>query len=375
MALTDIFSESKQPLETVLGLYFTKAEKDVWEEIAPDLLSFSFTDSETNTADSLSITLKDETGKWAKRWNPDPGERVKAYIKQKVNGKVSGTLSCGKFFVDTMKVQGAPRIFEMGAVSIPLNKSIRKRIKSKAWEKTTLKKIATAIADEANIKLFWDSETDPEYDRVDQKKESDLKMISRLCDEAGLSLKVTDDKLVIFDQHSYENKKPIKTITLGESPVLNYSFETCQSDLYKSVTVSYRSPKKKKKGKAGGYTFDLKTGRKVTKKKTSNPAVFTYTATDPAADENGQEYYLKSRCTSIDEAKRKATAMLRKLNRRGVTGDLSVIGDVDLVAGAVVAVKGFGIFDGNFIIGNAKHDYGSNGYITSIQLRRVQKGY
>ena len=29
-----------QPLETVLGLYFTEAEKDVWEEIAPDLLSF-----------------------------------------------------------------------------------------------------------------------------------------------------------------------------------------------------------------------------------------------------------------------------------------------------------------------------------------------
>lgn len=374
MAIADLL-KSNQPLETVLGLYFTEAEKDVWEEIAPDLLSFSFSDSETNEADSLSITLKDETGKWAKRWNPYPGERVKAYIKQKVNGKISGTLNCGKFFVDTMKVQGAPRIFEMGAVSVPLNKPIRKRIKSKAWEKTTLKKIASAIADEAKIKLLWDSESDPEYDRVDQKKESDLKMVSRLCDEAGLSLKVTDDKLVIFDQHSYENKKPVKTITLGESPVLNYSFETCQSDLYKSVTVSYRSPKKKKKGKAGGYTFDLKTGSKVTKKKTSNPAVFTYTATDPAADENGQEYYLKSRCTSIDEAKRKATAMLRKLNRRGVTGDLSVIGDVDLVAGAVVAVKGFGIFDGNFIIGNAKHDYGSNGYITSIQLRRVQKGY
>ena len=374
MAIADLL-KSNQPLETVLGLYFTEAEKDVWEEIAPDLLSFSFSDSETNEADSLSITLKDETGKWAKRWNPYPGERVKAYIKQKVNGKISGTLNCGKFFVDTMKVQGAPRIFEMGAVSVPLNKPIRKRIKSKAWEKTTLKKIASAIADEAKIKLLWDSESDPEYDRVDQKKESDLKMVSRLCDEAGLSLKVTDDKLVIFDQHSYENKKPVKTVTLGESDVLNYSFETCQSDLYKSVTVSYRSPKKKKKGKAGGYTFDLKTGRKVTKKKTSNPAVFTYTATDPAADENGQEYYLKSRCTSIDEAKRKATAMLRKLNRRGVTGDLTVVGDVDLVAGAVLEIKGFGIFDGNFIIATAKHDYGTNGYVTSVQLRRVQKGY
>lgn len=374
MAIADLF-KTRQPIETALGLYFTEAEKDVWEEISTDLLAFSFSDSETNAADSLSITLKDETGKWAQRWKPDPGERVKASIKKIIDGKVVGTLNCGKFFVDTMKVQGAPRTFEMGAVSIPLNKPIRKLIKSKAWEKTSLKKIASAIAEEADIELLWDSESDPEYDRVDQKKESDLKMVSRLCDEAGLSIKVTDDKLVIFDQHSYENKKPVKTVTLGESDVLNYSFETSQSDLYKSVTVSYRSPKKKKKGRAGGYTFDLKTGRKVTKKKTSNPAVFTYTATDPEADENGQEYYLKSRCTSIDEAKRKATAMLRKLNRRGVTGDLTVVGDVDLVAGAVLEIKGFGIFDGNFIIANAKHDYGTNGYVTSVQLRRVQKGY
>lgn len=374
MAIADLF-KTRQPIETALGLYFTEAEKDVWEEISTDLLAFSFSDSETNTADSLSITLKDETGKWAQRWKPDPGERVKASIKKIIDGKVVGTLNCGKFFVDTMKVQGAPRTFEMGAVSIPLNKPIRKLIKSKAWEKTSLKKIASAIAEEADIELLWDSESDPEYDRVDQKKESDLKMVSRLCDEAGLSIKVTDDKLVIFDQHSYENKKPVKTVTLGESDVLNYSFETSQSDLYKSVTVSYRSPKKKKKGRAGGYTFDLKTGRKVTKKKTSNPAVFTYTATDPEADENGQEYYLKSRCTSIDEAKRKATAMLRKLNRRGVTGDLTVVGDIDLVAGAVLEIKGFGIFDGNFIIATAKHDYGTNGYVTSVQLRRVQKGY
>lgn len=374
MAIADLF-KTRQPIETALGLYFTEAEKDVWEEISTDLLAFSFSDSETNTADSLSITLKDETGKWAQRWKPDPGERVKASIKKIIDGKVVGTLNCGKFFVDTMKVQGAPRTFEMGAVSIPLNKPIRKLIKSKAWEKTSLKKIASAIAEEADIELLWDSESDPEYDRVDQKKESDLKMVSRLCDEAGLSIKVTDDKFVIFDQHSYENKKPVKTVTLGESDVLNYSFETSQSDLYKSVTVSYRSPKKKKKGRAGGYTFDLKTGRKVTKKKTSNPAVFTYTATDPEADENGQEYYLKSRCTSIDEAKRKATAMLRKLNRRGVTGDLTVVGDVDLVAGAVLEIKGFGIFDGNFIIATAKHDYGTNGYVTSVQLRRVQKGY
>lgn len=360
------------PFEVALGLYFAEKEQDVWEEISPDLLSFSFEDSETNSADSVSIALKDEKGKWAKRWSPESGEVVRATIKKKENGKVVGTLNCGKFYVDTMKCAGSPRTFEMSAVSLPLNKPIRKRIKFKTWEKISLIHIATKIANEAGVKLLWDSDVNPEYDRVDQKKESDLKLLSRLCEEAGLALKVTDSQLVIYDQHFYEGKAAVKTITLGKSDLLSWNFETNQSEIFKSCTVSYRDPKKKKKGKSGGYK--KKSGTTETKKE-SNPTIVTYTAYDSSADENGQEYYLKTRCRSIDEAKRKATAMLRKLNRRGVVGELTLVGDVDLVAGIVIAVKGFGIFDGNFIVVSASHSIGSSGYTTSVNLRRVSKEY
>lgn len=360
------------PFETVLGLYFTEAEHDVWEEISKDLLSFSFDDSETNTADSVIMTLKDEKGKWAKRWSPESGEMVRATIKKKVSGKVVAKLDCGRFYVDSMKCAGSPRTFEMSAVSLPLNKPIRKRIKFKTWEKTDLKSIAQTIAKEADVKLLWDSDVNPDYDRIDQKKESDLKLLSRLCEEAGLALKVTDNQLVVYDQHFYEGKPAVKTITLGQSNLLSWNFETNQSEIFKSCTVSYRDPKKKKKGKAGGYK---KKGTAAQTKKESNPTIVTYTAYDPEADENGQEYYLKTRCRSIDEAKRKATAMLRKLNRRGVVGDLSMVGDVDMVAGIVIAVKGFGIFDGNFIVVSASHSIGSSGYTTSVNLRRVSKEY
>ena len=44
MAIADLF-KTRQPIETALGLYFTEAEKDVWEEISTDLLAFSFSDS------------------------------------------------------------------------------------------------------------------------------------------------------------------------------------------------------------------------------------------------------------------------------------------------------------------------------------------
>ena len=102
---------------------------------------------------------------------------------------------------------------------------------------------------------------------------------------------------------------------------------------------------------------------------------FTYTATDPEADENGQEFAIKKRAKSLEEAKRLATAKLRILNRRRVTGSMTLIGDVTLVAGVVVKCVGFGSFDGNFIIEEASHSVDSGGYTTSITLRRVNNNY
>lgn len=361
-----------QALQTRLRLLFTKAGTDVSESLMPDLLSFSYDDKETNESDEVSLTLKDPTGKWASTWKPDGGEVIKAYIAIGTTMRKGRELYCGKFFVDSLRVRGAPRTFEMRAVAIPLNKPIRKKLKSRAWEKKTLRGIASQIAKEAGVRLLFDSKENPDYDRQDQSKESDLKFLSRLCEESGLSLKVTDERIVIFDQASYEKKSPIKTIELGKSAILSWDFESQQSDTYKTCTITYRDPKKKKKGSAGSYNMDLE---KVKAKKETNPAVLTYTATDPDADENGQEYAIKKRAKSIEEAKRLATAKLRSLNKRRVTGSITVIGDITLVAGVVIRCKGFGSFDGNFIIEEASHDVGSSGYTTSISLRRVNNNY
>lgn len=363
-----------QPIQTRLKLLFTPSGKDVTEDILPDLLSFSYSDKETDEADEISITLKDETGKWAANWKPKGGELVAAYIYEGSIEKEKSKLFCGKFYVDSQRVSGSPRTFEIRAVSIPLNKPIRRKIKSRAWEKSDLKKIADKIAKEGNLKLLFDAQENPSYDRQDQQRESDLKFLGRLCQEAGLSIKVTDEQLVIFDQSAYEGKKPVKTFTLGESPILSWDFEAAQSETYKSVTVSYRNPAVKKKDSAGGYSLDIHGHLITSKKKTSNPAVMTYTYTDPLADENGQEYSMKKRAASVDDAKRLARAKLRELNKRSVTGNMTIIGDTSIVAGVVITCKGFGSFDGNFIVEQATHAI-SPGYTTALSLRRVNNDY
>jgi phage protein D len=374
------------PIQTYLRLLFTEASTSVTQDILPDLLSFSYDDKETNEADEISLTLKDPTGKWASKWKPDGGEIVRAYIATgTVDGKKGRELFCGKFFVDSLRTSGSPRVFEMRAVSIPLNTPIRRKMVTKAWEKKTLKGIAQEIATAAKVKLLFDSQDNPSYDRQDQKAESNLKFLSRLCEDAGLSIKVTDSQIVIFDQAFYEKKKPVKTLKLGVSDILSWDFESQQSETYKTCTVSWRDPKKKQKGSSGGYNMDLEKGdggddpeydmdlQKVKKK--VNVAVNTYTYTDPNVEDNGQEYQVKKRAASLDEAKRIAKATLRKLNLRSVTGSLSLVGDTSLVAGVVVELKGFGSFDGRFYIESASHSVSTSGYVTSISVRRVNSNY
>ncbi len=374
------------PIQTYLRLLFTEAGTSVTQDILPDLLSFSYDDKETNEADEISLTLKDPTGKWASKWKPDGGEIVRAYIATgTVDGKKGRELFCGKFFVDSLRTSGSPRVFEMRAVSIPLNTPIRRKMVTKAWEKKTLKGIAQEIATAAKVKLLFDSQDNPSYDRQDQKAESNLKFLSRLCEDAGLSIKVTDSQIVIFDQAFYEKKKPVKTLKLGVSDILSWDFESQQSETYKTCTVSWRDPKKKQKGSSGGYNMDLEKGdggddpeydmdlQKVKKK--VNVAVNTYTYTDPNVEDNGQEYQVKKRAASLDEAKRIAKATLRKLNLRSVTGSLSLVGDTSLVAGVVVELKGFGSFDGRFYIESASHSVSTSGYVTSISVRRVNSNY
>ena len=363
------------PVQTRLKVLFDGT--DVTEEVGSDLLSFSYSDRETDEADTVTFTLMDPDGKWAGSWRPDGGEKVEAAIYDGTVHGITGVLDCGTFTVDSLRCSGSPRVMEISATSIPLASPIRRKKQTRAWEKTTLKAIAGAIAGENGLELLWDVEDDPEYpDQVKQDKASDLEFLLGLCRDAGASVKVTDGKLVVFDQRAYEKKEPVGTFVLGTSNVISWEFSTQKAETYRSVKVSWRSPKQKSKVTAASYyNRDFEKVTVKPKKSGGNPAVNEYVYTDPDAPEDGQEFELKKKCSSRAEAERLAKAKLRELNARSVTGRITVVGDTLLVAGAVVAVAGFGAWDGNFIIEGAKHSVGREGYATSLELRRVNGRY
>lgn len=331
---------------------------NVTNTISDYLLSLSYTDNEEDKADDLQLTLDDRDNIWLGSWlkasaNTRPGlkgSKLRATIIQK-NWDGTGkdrTLDCGTFQIDTFDASGPPSTVDIKAVSIPHTSTIRKQKKSKAWENTTLKTIANEIAGKNGMKCMFESSLNPKYKRVEQVKQSDILFLKTLCNKMGISLKVTDGTIVLFDAETYEQKQAVRTIERGASDVISYNFSTNFNDTsYSKCHVVYTNPK----GKKIEYTYKPKN--------TNND--------DPVLEIN-------EKVTSREDARKLAMKRLREKNRREFSAEITLVGDLRLVAGLTVTVKGYGAFDGKYIIETATHNL-TGGYTVGLKLRRVLEGY
>ena len=377
------------PLKTNLYVQYITSDKetDISVEVSEDLLQCEYTDHIDDEADEVSITLKDEKGKWANNWTPTRGDKVKVTFLTEARG----ALETKNMIIDRLSVSGRPRVFSFSAVSIPLNGTVRRTVKTRKYENTTLKDIANQIANDNNLEFMWDCEDNPTYDKVDQERVSDLDFLKKQCQEAGFTVKVSAETLIVFDQSKYEKEDPIKLLVENASHILSWSFDAQQSERYKSCTVKWRNvSKKSSSGSKSSNTANSRQaildsyingstpnkGAKPKKGSTAKKAEYIdYTYDDPDVDDSGQVYVLKKRCSSLAEAERLAKAKLRQLNLRQLTGSISMVGDPLMCAGSVIRLVNFGSFDGNFIIEKATHTMNNSGYVTSIDVRRVNNNY
>lgn len=370
---------------------------DLTEDMSGDLLSLTYVDKIGSESDELTISLKDDKQKWAYSWSPDRGAKIKASFK---SNRSDFTLETGLMLIDRLELSCPPSVFNISAVAIPLSNPIRRKAKNRGFEKISFKDLAEQISKDNQLNFIFDCKDNPQYSRVDQKDESDLQFLNRLAKECGALVKIYDKTLSIFDMQSYESKEPFCLIDRNGGEVLSYNFSAQQSEFYKSCTIRFRDPKKKTVQKSdkqlalskvavlanddkqesstvgqkpANYDINLAPASKGSQE--AKPEVVVYTYVDPNVGDNGQEFSFKKRCNSLAEAQRVCKNKLRELNLRQTTGNLNLIGNTTLQAGCVVALVGFGVFDGNFIIEEAHHNLSASGYITSLSLRRVNNKY
>lgn len=334
--------------QAILELHYNS--KNISEDLAPYLLSWTYTDNLSGQADDLQVDLMDREHKWMGPWMPEKGAVLTGNITTKnwgQDGKVV-SLPLNQFEIDEVEVKGPPSTVSIKGISVPESSSIRGEEKTRAWEKTKLSVIAKDIASKNNLKLFYDVEDDPEYDRVDQTDESDIRFLLRMADDAGICVKITGNQLNMFDEQKYESQPPILTIQRGVSNIKSYAFKTTTQGTYRAVHVEHHSPKGRK-----NYSFD-------------------YVPSN--APKTGRTLVIRERVGSIKEAERLAKKRLRKANKDANKATFTMMGDIRLVAGVTVNVKGYGNFDGKYIVTQAVHSK-SNGYETKVELRKVLEGY
>lgn len=323
-------------------------KKDISAEITPYLKSVSYTDNMSGQADDLQITLEDRQGLWQSAWMPEKGASLTVTLLAKdwaVEG-MPDMLQLGTFEIDEVASSGPPSEVQIKATSIPYSNTLRGEEHTRSWEKAELKTIAKDIADGAKLELLYDTQDNPTLDRAEQTEESDLAFLLNLCGDHGLALKVSDGKLIIFDEAAYEQAEPVYYIVKGESALLTYSLSTKLRDVYAACHVSYQAGKDKQ----------------------------LIEATFTAPERTGKTLQVHEQVASIAEAERLAKKRLRDKNKDEVTGNISVMGDFNLVAGIAVQLIGFGAYDGRYIITSAGHDIGGS-YTTNISIRRCLDGY
>lgn len=350
-------------------------KKDITQAMLSYLKSLEFTDVLTGQADDLQIVLEDRSGLWLEAWFPDKGATLTASILTKYWSnptEAEKELSLGLFEIDEIECSAMPSETKIKAVSVPNNTTLRGEERTRSWEGYTIQKIAQDIADNAGMQLNFSAKDNPTLERVEQTEQSDLAFLNKLCQDNGLSLKVTDNQIVIFDMADMEAAEPSLTFlrptvadlsatvarsgdsngtntgnVLKQLKPASWYFTSSIRDVYKACTVEHSRGKKKEKISA--------------------------TFTDPTKTE-GKTLLVKKDVKSVEEAERMARKALRDKNKDEVTGSLSCMGDTDLSAGLTVTVKGFGKFDGKYIISRVKHSLG-NGYRCSVDLRRCLNGY
>lgn len=319
---------------------------DISADIAEYLTEFSFTDRAHGKQDDISIGLQDKRGLWRGAWFPAKGATLRASIEvlDWLRPGDSRSLDCGRFSIDEIEYRFPPSTLQIGGVAVSIDCALRQELKSRAWESTSLRKIAETVAKNAGLKLFYDSRVNPSWKRVDQREESDAALVERLCRDGALNCKVTAGQLVIFNGADYDSMPAVATFAPDSPDLISGSFRTKTDEIYRGCRAQYWDAKSQK--------------------------LHTFTYAPKGGPRSGKTMKLNSRYESKAQAEAAAKAAFRNSNTQERTGSLSLVGRPDIAAGQNVEIQGFGAFDGKYAVAEAQHSYSnSGGYTTSISLR------
>ncbi len=237
-----------------------------------------------------------------------------------LEGIFSGYKS-GKMHID--KISSTTRRTLIGAISAPVS---AKEKRSRHWRKVRLFDIVNDVAVECGISVYYENVTNHYYENVTQHNESSLAFLNRLCIREGYSLKIDDDRAIIYDIESAEACSPAFTIGAGQKiEVINDTISFSENpNMVRSVTVKHYADRLISCTAESGTL-----GERVTKRE-----------------------YVGNEA----EAERFARGYLRHYTQGDTTVDALIPINDGIASGMCVEFAGYGRYSGKYFISECCHD-------------------
>jgi phage protein D len=304
--------------------------------------SFIYTDNATGDSDTVDVTLSDYAMKLIKSYYPGKNDMMSCSITAfKFEKNKKKFVNSQKFHVDKFGYTAAPGQLTLQGIAIPKNSAFSKTPRSKTWKSTTLKSIAKQLCKKAGISLHYSADT-IKIKKVEQSDTTDLSFITSQCETYGLGIKIYADKLIIFKESTYENKKPVATIKPKD--IIEGSF-SADVELIRSYT---------------GFKFTYK----VNKKEVKDSHYFKNIKPKILVD--------IGECDSKEDGYRKGKAKVNEANKDMQTISFQILGNHKIMATSTIKLLGYGHLNGKYYIKQVRHEYSAeSGYTQSIEARKV----
>ena len=310
------------------------------------LSSFKYTDVASGSSDSISVQLTDRDRKWINGWFPKKGDKLKptlVFSDWDSDGDTR-SLSCGAFVIDDFSFKGGPIKCSIEAVALPSTSGFKATERTNTYEKTTLKEIGEKVASRAGLKLFYDAD-EVGIETVAQDKQTDCTFYNDLIVKFGLALKIYNDRLVVFDEATYEAKDVAATLSEGDFDPNSWKYNTTLAGTYTGIKYQYTHS-----GKNKTFTVEIGGGDRIL-------------TCDDAAN-------------NLAEATRIAVAKLNNANKGTTTMQITIKGTTRIVATSCVQIAGLGNLNGKYYVEKAVTSVSeSGGTKTTLSLRKVEKRF
>ena len=241
--------------------------------------------------------------------------------------------------MDDFSFRGGPIRLQLEALAVPAdNNGFNATERTETYENTTLTEIGGIVTGRAGIALYFEA-ADVSIEKVEQNNQSDCSFYTDLVEKYGLSLKIYNDKLVIFSEADYEAKGPKAVLTPADFDP-GWSWNTKTTGTYTGVKYQYTNSEKDK----------------------------TFTVT---AGEGDRILECNEPADNLTEATAIALAAVNNANRGTVTMRITLMARPGLIATDCVEIAELGKLSGKYYIDQITHSLGG-GYKMSLELRRVE---